>query len=121
MSTGAALIDLARHVPLPEPVRWGELELDVRTHQARWNAKPLRLTTLQFRIMEVLALATGALVTDEDLSRRVWGDAAFADRERLVAHIRRIRRLIESDPARPKFLVRVRGKGFRLVGQQTSA
>jgi two-component system, OmpR family, KDP operon response regulator KdpE len=118
--TGATLIDLARHVPLPEPVRWGDLELDVRTHQARWQGQPIRFTTLQFRIMEVLALAAGGLVTDEELSRRVWGDAALNDLERLVAHIRRIRKLIEVDPARPRFLMRIRGKGFRLVGEESS-
>lgn len=116
---GSALIEMARPVALPHPIRWGGLELDLRTHQARWHGRPLHLTTVQFRIMEVLVMATGALVTTEQLSRRVWGDSSFDDRDRLVAHIRRIRKLIEQDSAMPQFLLRVRGRGFRLAAVAT--
>lgn len=111
---GTALIDMSRPVALPHPIRWRGLELDMRTHQARWNGRSLSLTTLQFRIMEILVLAAGGLVTTEQLSRRVWGESSFIDDERLVAHVRRIRKLIECDPSRPEFLLRVRGRGFRL-------
>ena len=114
---GAALIQMHRPVALPHPIRWGGLELDMRTHQARWNGSPIPLTTLQFRIMEVLILAAGAVVTSEQLARRVWGEASFDDRDRLVAHIRRIRKLIECEPSKPEFLLRVRGRGFRLTAE----
>ncbi len=112
---GTALIEMGRPVPLPHPIRWGGLELNMRTHQAKWRGRALPLTTIQFRIMEVLVLAAGAVVTSEQLSRRVWGDSTFDDRDRLVAHIRRIRKLIERDTATPEFLLRVRGRGFRLA------
>jgi len=112
---GTALIEMGRPAPLPHPIRWGDLELDMRTHQARWRGRALPLTTIQFRIMEVLVLASGAVVTTEQLARRVWGESTFDDRDRLVAHIRRIRRLIEQDTAMPEFLLRVRGRGFRLA------
>lgn len=114
-SRGQALIQMSRPVELPHPIRWGDLELNMRTHQARWRGRLLPLTTIQFRIMEVLVLAAGALVTTEQLSRRVWGESAFDDRDRVVAHIRRIRKLIERDTAMPEFLLRVRGRGFRLA------
>jgi two-component system response regulator RegX3 len=112
---GVALIHMRRPAALPQPIRWGGLELDMRTHQARWNGSLLPLTTLQYRIMEVLILAAGAVVTSEQLARRVWGDSSFDDRERLTAHVRRIRKLIEDDPSLPEFLLRVRGVGFRLA------
>lgn len=113
---GEALIEMSRPVPLPEPIRWGHLELDLRTHQAHWSGSSLALTNLQFRILEVLVLAAGGVVTTDQLSRRVWGDSSFDDGERLVAHIRRIRKLIEEDTRMPQFLLRVRGRGFRLAG-----
>lgn len=112
---GTALIEMGRPVALPHPIRWGGLQLDLRTHEADWEGRPLHLTTVQFRIMEVLVMAAGALVTSEQLARRVWGDSSFDDRERLVAHVRRIRKLIESDTSMPQFLLRVRGRGFRLA------
>lgn len=108
------LIELSRPVRLPEPLRWGPLELDLARRSATWQDKAVELTTLQFRIMEVLVLSAGAMVTPTELTRRVWGDESFEDRERIVAHIRRIRKLIESDPSRPQFLLTVRGQGFRL-------
>ena len=112
---GVALIEMNRPVALPHPIRWGGLELDLRTHQARWRGQPIHLTAPQFRIMEVLVLAAGAVVTTEQLARRVWGESSFDDADRLVAHIRRIRKLIERDSAMPEFLLRVRGTGFRLT------
>lgn len=117
---GTALIEMARPVALPYPIRWGGLELHMRTHEARWQGRALRLTEPQFRIMEILILAAGALVTTEQLARRVWGDSSFDDSDRLVAHIRRIRKLIEGDPSRPDFLLRVRGRGFRLADTNNS-
>ncbi len=112
---GKALIEMGRPVRLPAPVRWGPLELDMGRHQARWRGHELHLSTLQFRIMEVLAMAAGSVVSVEQLSSRVWGDSSVADRDRLVAHVRRIRRKIEEDPSSPRFLLRVRGRGFRLA------
>lgn len=112
---GTGLIEMRRPVRLPECVRWGPLELDMARHEARWQGDPIRLTVLEFRIMEVLSLAVGSTVGDEQLSRRVWNTASFEDRARLVAHVRRIRQKIEDDPSSPRFLLRVRGRGFRLA------
>lgn len=110
---GTALIDMSRPVRLSSSIRWGPLELDVERHEARWHGRAIRLTALQFRIMEVLALAGGSVVSVGKLSRRVWGEGSVEDRDRLVQHVRRIRKLIEEDPSRPRFLLRG-GGGFRL-------
>ena len=109
------LIELTRPVALPRPLRWGPLELDVARRIASWRGERISLTALQFRILEVLILAAGGVVTPAELSRRVWGDESFEDRERVTAHVRRIRKLIEPDPSRPRFLLAVRGEGFRLA------
>lgn len=108
------LVDMSRPVRLPGSVRWGPLELDVGRHQAVWDGRELKLSRLQFRIMEVLAMAAGSVVSVEQLASLVWGQSSIGDRDRLVAHVRRIRKLIEEDPSRPRFLLRVRGRGFRL-------
>lgn len=114
VNRGGTLLQLSRPVRLPSPLRWGPLELDLARHHATWRGRDLHLSVLQFRIMEVLVLAGGAVVTNEEITRRVWGNASDDDRERLVSQVRRIRRLIEDDPSNPQFLVRVRGRGFRL-------
>jgi Transcriptional regulatory protein, C terminal len=93
----------------------GPLRLDTSRRQAWWSSQPLELTPAQFRILTVLADAAGAVVTNRELARRVWGSEGHLDGERIFAHIRRIRKKIETDPAKPRFLLTVRGEGFRLA------
>lgn len=112
---GAALLEMSRPARLDRTLSWGPLELDADCHEARWRGAPLPLTTLQFRIMEILTLAAGAVVSWDALARRVWGPSSFDDRDRLVAHIRRIRKLIEEDSSCPRFLLRVGGRGIRFA------
>lgn len=77
-----------------------------------WEGAHIDLTALQFRIMEILVVAAGVVVTFEELSRRVWGDS-FDDREWLIAHIRRIRKRLGRG-LDDRFIVTARGQGFRL-------
>jgi len=111
-----ALVRISRPVRLPVPsiVQWGPLQLDLRRRQAQWLDRAVKLTTVQSRIMEVLVLATGAVVSHRDLARRVWGSESFDDAERLAAHVRRIRRIVEPAPGQPPFLLTIRGEDFRL-------
>jgi hypothetical protein len=95
--------------------RWGPLRLDTRSRRAFWHDREIRLTSHQFRAMTLLCEARGGLVSVEALSAHLYGVRVGADRQRVVAHIRRVRRLIEPDPARPQFLLTVRGEGFRLA------
>jgi DNA-binding response OmpR family regulator len=94
---------------------WGPLQLDRRRRRAFWAAREISLTAQQFRLLWAMTEAQGALVTVAELSDRVYDGNVGDDRERLMGHIRRIRRLIEADPAHPAFLLTVRGEGFRLA------
>jgi len=112
---GAALVGL-RPIPEVSPqLTWGPLELDLGRREGRWRSRSLKLTPLELRILTALALARGAVMSVRDLSRMVWGMAVAEDRERILAHVRRIRRKIEAEPSSPKFLITVRGEGFRLA------
>ncbi len=110
-----ALLTISGSPNLATTLLWGPLELDLRRRLARWYLKPLRLTSIQFRMMEVLVLAAGSMVTARELSRRVWGSAIVEDEDRIRAHVWRIRKLIEARPSVPEFLLTVRGEGFRLA------
>lgn len=96
-------------------LHWGPLELDLSRRQAWWREERLALTPTQLRLLSVLVCAGGAVVTNDELSQALWGTALPSDPERLFAHIRRIRKRLERDPARPAFLLTVRGEGFRLA------
>lgn len=94
---------------------WGPLRLDPSRRLTCWHGRPIGLTSMQFRLLLVLLQAGGAVVSPVELSRRVWGTDLPHDTGRVVAHVRRIRRLLEPDPAHPRFLLTVRGEGFRLA------
>jgi DNA-binding response OmpR family regulator len=94
---------------------WGPLRLDPGRRVACWQGRPAGVTPMQFRLLLVLVQAEGAVVSPVELSRRVWGTEVAHDAERVVAHVRRIRRLLEPDPAHARFLLTVRGEGFRLA------
>jgi DNA-binding response OmpR family regulator len=115
-----SLMSMRRGVPLPSSLEWQQLELDTARRTAKWRGRAVHLTTIQFRIMEILVLAAGSVVDADDLARRVWGRKAFDDRARLLAHVRRVRKVIESDPSQPELLLTVRGKGFRLADDSES-
>lgn len=91
------------------------LRLNRRTQQASWHGSPLPLTRQQFRLLWRLCDAAGAVVPLADLSDAVYEGHTGSDRQRVMAHVRRIRQLIEPDPRHPQTLHAVRGVGFRLA------
>jgi DNA-binding response OmpR family regulator len=94
---------------------WGPLELDTARRQAFWKGRPLAFTKLQFRLLAALVRADGAVVSSERLSHLVYGNSSFDNGDRILAHVRRIRKKIEPVASLPTFLLTVRGEGFRLA------
>jgi two-component system response regulator RegX3 len=96
-------------------LRWDPLRLDLQSRSAYWHDRLLAVSELQFRLLWALGEARGGVVGFGELSRAVYGDRVDSDRGRIQAHVARIRRLVEQDPTRPRFLLTVRGRGFRLA------
>lgn len=100
----------------PSPVAaWGALRLDRARRLAWWRDASLHLTPKQFRLLDALVEARGTLLTVAELHEAVFDDRFLGDGERLFAHVRRVRALVEPDSANPVFLLTVRGEGFRLA------
>lgn len=76
----------------------------------------LSLTRTEFRLLAELALAGGRVLAREELLDRVWGYGYFGDSRIVDVHIRRLRTKIEVDPGAPRFVVTVRGLGYRFAG-----
>jgi two-component system response regulator RegX3 len=112
---GSALVGLRPGTQHSPTLEWGPLRLDMRRREALWHGRRVEMTRLEFRILATLVVAAGGVVTRDDLYRMVWRQASPDDGERIVAHIRRIRAKLESDPTHPKFLLTARGEGFRLA------
>ena len=98
-------------------VRVGDLVLDLAEHRVAVDERPaVPLTPTEFRLLLELARAGGEPRTREELERTVWGSAVGASRNTIDSYVSDLRRKLEPDPARPRYVLTVRGKGYRLLG-----
>jgi len=97
----------------------GIFEFDAKRHEIRKSDKTLDLTLKEFEILELLMRNSGQVLTRDILLTRVWGDDFFGDAKTLDVHVRRLRKKIEEDPSRPKFIETVRGVGYRFEVEPT--
>jgi len=107
---------LRRATPSAEPVLTiGALELDLEKRELRVDGKPVHLTPHQFDLLRVLASNEGKLLTHRTILQEVWGPGYGSESNLLHVHVSQLRRKIEPDPARPRYLLTEAGAGYRLV------
>jgi DNA-binding response OmpR family regulator len=94
----------------------GDLALDEELQAVRVaGGPPLRLTPLEFRLLQLLAANEGRPVPAERILRHVWGARGEGDRQLLKQLVHRLRRKLEADPAHPRRLQTEPGVGYRLA------
>lgn len=99
----------------------GEVEVDLATRQLTTPTGSHQLTPTEARLLQVLAASVDRIVPTEELLDRVWTDSDGADPSYLWVTVRRLRRKLEVDPDRPRYLVTERGIGYRLLSSTTAA
>lgn len=95
----------------------GHLQIDTRNLTATGQAESLSFTRREMEILEYLHANRERPVPREELLHKVWGYAKNSDIETRTVdiHIAKLRRKIEPEPAEPRFLITVRGAGYRLL------
>lgn len=98
-----------------EPVfEVGELRVDQNLRQVFVSANEIHLTPTEYKLMTTLVRYAGKVVTHRQLLIEVWGAAYATETQILRVHMGQLRHKIESDPARPRYLVTELGVGYRL-------
>jgi two-component system KDP operon response regulator KdpE len=111
---------LRRAVPSAEPLlAIGGLEVDLEKRELRIDGKPVHLTPHQFDLLRVFARNEGKLLTHRMILQQVWGPGYGSESNLLHVHVSQLRRKIEPDPARPRYLLTEPGAGYRLVDPNT--
>jgi DNA-binding response OmpR family regulator len=106
---------------LPQVLHAGSLVLDRTTHAVSVSGRHVDLTPTEFGILEVLMTTPGRVFSRAELLETVQG-VAFEAYERTVdVHIKNQRRKIEPDPAHPRYVLTVRGVGYRLAQEPEDA
>ena len=107
---------MRRAIPSAEPVLViGGLEVDLEKRELRIDGKPVHLTPHQFDLLRVFAANEGKLLTHRMILQQVWGPGYGTESNLLHVHVSQLRRKIEPDPARPRYLLTEPGAGYRLV------
>ncbi|HEY1685754.1 MAG TPA: response regulator [Tepidisphaeraceae bacterium] len=92
----------------------GGLTIDFSRHQTTVDGKAIHLTRNEFRLLSVLAKNAGKVMTHRQLLKEVWGPGSSDQSHYLRVYMNQLRQKIESDPARPKYLLTEIGVGYRL-------
>ena len=107
---------LRRSAPDREPVlEIGELRLDLEKRLVTVAGAPVSLTPTEYELLRLLAENEGKLLTHPLILKRVWGTAYSRESNYLHVYVSHLRRKIEPDPARPRYLLTEPGVGYRLV------
>jgi two-component system, OmpR family, KDP operon response regulator KdpE len=107
---------LRRSSPANGPViELGILTLNLEKKALYVNGKLVSLTPHEFDLLRLLATNEGKLLTHSAILREVWGPAYGTESHYLHVYISQLRRKIEPDPARPRYLLTEPGAGYRLV------
>jgi two-component system KDP operon response regulator KdpE len=107
---------LRRAGPSTEPVlEVGELVIDLDKRLVTVGGRRVQLTPNEFDLLRVLAQNEGKLMTHPTLLREVWGPAYGTESHYLHVYVSQLRRKLEDDAARPRYLLTEPGAGYRLV------
>jgi two-component system, OmpR family, KDP operon response regulator KdpE len=106
-----------RRVRAPgEPViEIGALRIDREKRAVAVEGRPVSLTPIEYDLLRLLAENEGKLLTHPTILREIWGPAYGEESNYLHVYVSHLRRKIEPDPARPRYLLNQPGIGYRLV------
>ena len=97
-----------------ERLQVGDLVIDKRRHEVMRGSERLDLTPLEFQILELLASEPGRAWSRNDLLDQVWSTEYEGYQRNIDPHINRLRKKLEDDPKNPRYVLTVRGVGYKL-------
>jgi two-component system, OmpR family, KDP operon response regulator KdpE len=99
-----------------EPVREvGELRVDIAGREVTFGGRPVQLTPHEFTLLSLLVRNEGKLLTHKTILEEVWGHAYAAESHYLHVYVSQLRRKLEPEPARPRYILTEPGVGYRLI------
>ncbi len=98
---------------LPATLEAGPVRMDVDRHVVTVSGEQVPLPLKEFELLEMLLRNAGRVLTRGQLIDRVWGADYVGDTKTLDVHVKRLRSKIEPEPSTPRYIVTVRGLGYK--------
>jgi DNA-binding response OmpR family regulator len=110
---------LLRRAALPgisdgDTYRFGSIEVDTEAQRVTRDGRAVELTPKEYGLLLALIKRAGAVATRIELMSEIWGHSSAVISRTVDTHIAELRRKLEQDPSRPRFIVTVRKSGYRL-------
>ncbi len=93
----------------------GRLTVDFNARQIFVDGTPVKLTSLEFKLLAYLMQNAGRMISKQELFEKVW-ENKFTGDGTLNVHIRKIREAIEREPGKPEYIITVWGDGYKFIG-----
>jgi two-component system, OmpR family, alkaline phosphatase synthesis response regulator PhoP len=101
------------HAESPPFYHRGPLKIDFSTYETFVEQKPVKLTLKEFELLRFLVQNPNRVLSRDQLLDRVWGGETFVSPRTVDVHIRRLRKAIEKDDRQPKWIMTLRGVGYK--------
>ena len=89
------------------------LVIDPSRRTVEVDGSPVQLTYVEFELLRAMAARPGRVFTRQTLLEALWGDSDYREQRTIDVHVRHLREKLESDPREPRFILTVRGVGYR--------
>lgn len=113
--TKAILRRTGQKTPSDQVLRFGDVEIDFRRYEAWKNKRIVSLTALEFSLLKCLVRHQGEVLSRDSLLREVWGTDVYVFPRTVDLHVAHLRKKLETNPARPKHILGIRGVGYKFV------
>ena len=100
---------------MPDDLRFGDVEIDFRSYEARRGGESIEMTRKEFAIVRFLASRAGEVVTRDELLNDVWGYETYPTSRTVDNHVAGLRAKLERDPSQPEHIKTVHGVGYKFV------
>jgi DNA-binding response OmpR family regulator len=94
-------------------LRFPGLEIDLANHEIRNNDATIAVSAKEFQLLSILARNPNRVFNSDHLFDLIWGMEDIGDTRTVAVHISNLRKKIEPDPAKPKYIQTVRGVGYK--------
>lgn len=96
-------------------IRFGDVVVNIQTRMVTRGGQIVKLTPTEYRLLSVLVVNCGRVVTNPQLLREVWGPSNSENGHYLRIYMGHLRQKLEDDPAQPKYLITETAVGYRLL------
>jgi two-component system KDP operon response regulator KdpE len=105
--------------PVTEDYVNGDLEVNLNKREVRKNRQPLKLTSIEYKLLLLFIKHEGSVLTHDYLLKEVWGPGHLNQTQYLRVFVAQLRKKIETEPNQPQMLLTESGVGYRFISPRT--